>query len=132
MINKIVEKNSKSKKILCQWDDEKKHEPKKPKVFSLGGDGWDYFVLCYSQCLPPRCLQYHHNFILDALPKIFTYLLGPKWRYRLSHLKLQFWGAFKDLVFFPLWLLGTKLTTFNALLWATPPYSLETSKGCHN
>jgi hypothetical protein len=50
----------------------KKHEPKRPKVFSLGGEGWDYLVLRYLQCLPP-CSQYHHNFIPYALPKVFPF-----------------------------------------------------------
>jgi hypothetical protein len=53
----------------------KKNEPKRLKVFSLGGEGWDYLVLCYLQCLPPRCLQYHHNFILDVLPKVCPFHL---------------------------------------------------------
>jgi len=34
--------------ILCQWDDERKYEPKRPKVFSLGergggGGGGEFF-----------------------------------------------------------------------------------------
>lgn len=45
MINEIDEKNERIKIILCQWDDERKHELKRPKVFSLGereGGGGGY------------------------------------------------------------------------------------------